>query len=658
MSKQVYVDCNRSNCDDKDNTDNTNIWNYKLKSELLLNPGTQVSISQSFINQKGINGSSIEIERDYVESINYFFYLTETFHPMPKKSTQAPLFENCLIPFRYEDMFTLTVDPRTAQFLSGGSEHGGSNIPLVLYEPEFLNGIRYIRPVVGNKRVQIKKGIYGINQLTDLLNDQINGVRDLDGNYTQPYQPSVENGTYAGNMAQSGAGFTTVVTPYNQKAIKDDLSNTNNEIVNLTAGHVFIPIDRHRANLERNKNDEDVPRIVWNEYNSDNVLTRGSFFVLIDNQKVAPTGDADILNYNLGSKGYTIGTTEFKVDYSSTNNGFSLNNLHMSYRINTLDRKSNQNLNEGEVAIQTRSVTLDSIEYENEPDKSAIKSSLSTPISRLGGVIVHNFSLLKSIKESGRIEQRAMNSYNTYKEVFNNDLKANTTWRTTLWYRMGFTYNQLNDTSQFEKFKIYDRAFDPNLNLGGITTDALIDLSIYNQLSCKTNPYVMEHPKTNDKVGNFSSYSFIPSNTPKIGVVVAYADNNNVTSYDGSPYDNTTVVNILTSGRPLVASNLPTLSEFGYYLITSNCVGGNYNDILGKGTPLPLLGVVPKSSLSNQDFIESTNDIINTITNPIVINSIKINVLNPDLSSPDLAENSSVIIKFEIPEVVEDKDEK
>ncbi len=64
MSKQVYVDCNRSNCDDKDTTDNTNIWNFKLKSELKLNTGTQISISQSFINQKGINGASIEIERD------------------------------------------------------------------------------------------------------------------------------------------------------------------------------------------------------------------------------------------------------------------------------------------------------------------------------------------------------------------------------------------------------------------------------------------------------------------------------------------------------------------------------------------------------------------------------------------------------------------
>lgn len=643
----MYVDCNRSNCDDKDTTDNTNIWNFKLKSELKLNTGTQISISQSFINQKGINGASIEIERDYVEAINYYFYITETLHAIPKKAAQAPLFENCLIPFRYEKMFGAGTGANTAQFLTGASEHGGSCIPLVLYETIVIDGVRYIKPAFSQKRIQVKKGIYGINQLTDLLNDQINGVRDLDGNYTKPFQANVLDGSYTGNMAQSGAGLTRVVTPYNHKLINDARDPTNNEVVNLTAGHVFIPIDKHRELLELNKNQDEIPMFVWNNYN--NAILGGAFFILVDNQTVDNTGDADILNYNLGVKGYTIGTTEFKIMYNSENNGFSLNNLHSSYRINTLDRKSNQNLNEGEVALQTRSCTIDGINTENDPNKTLIKSTLNTPLTRLGGVIVHNFSFLKSVSDSKRADTRHMNDFNTYKEIFNNDIQGNISWKKTLWYRIGFSYKQLNDISQFEKFKIYNKPLVSTSHLGGITTDAQIDIGVYNQLSCKTNPFLMTHPNTNDKVGSFSSYSFIPSNTPKIGVVVAYADNNNVTSYDGSPYDNSTVVNVLTSGRPLIADNLPTLSEFGYYLITSNCVP-NYNDILGKGTPLPLLGVVPKSSLSNQDFIQSSNDIINTITNPIIINSIKINVLNPDLSSPDLAENSSVIIKFEIPE--------
>ena len=650
MSKQVYVDCNRANCDDKD-SETTNIWNYKLSQELLLNPGTQVSISQSFINQKGINGASIEIEQDFTEVMNFFFYLTDTLHPIPKKSTTAPLFNNCFKTFRYDKMLSLTADPITAGELAGADLFGGSNTPFVLYKPVTIDGVVFIEPVMREKRFFVKKGIYGINQLTDNINDQINGIRDLDGNHSMPYQSRVEEGIYRGNLADGGSGLSELITPYNAYAVNSSGGILTDAIITgLTAGHVFIPIDRHRALLESNKNLDGIPRLNWNDYNSDDAVKEGPFAILLDNQTVAPAGDADILNYNLGTKKYAIGTTEFKIDYNSVNNGYSLNNLHQSYRIPTLDRKSNQNVNEGQPAILTRSPISTGLTREDDATQNKIFSTLSTPITRYGGVIVHNFSVLKSVEDSNRPDTRQNNNYNTYNELFNNDEKAKKTWKKTIWNRLGFSYEQLNDTSQFERFKFYDRDFDPSLHLGGITTDALVDLSSYNQLSCKTNPYVMAHAKTNDIMGGFASYSFIPSNTPRHSVEVAYADNNNVTSYDGSPYSSSTVVNVLTSGRPLIAQNLPSLSTHGYYLITSNCVP-NYNDILGKGTPLPLLGVVPKSSLSNQDFIESTNDIINTITNPIVINSIKINILNPDLTNPILAENSSVIIKFEIPEV-------
>ena len=650
MSKQVYVDCNRANCDDKD-SDTSNIWTYKLSQELLLNPGTQVSISQSFINQKGINGASIEIEKDFVEQMNFYFYVTDTLHPIPKKSAQAPLFQNCFKTFRYEKMLSITADPVTAGELAGADLFGGSNTPFVLYKPVNIGGTVFIEPVVGRKRFAVKKGIYGINQLTDLINDQINGMRDLDGNHTQPFEDRMLEGIYAGNLADGGSGLTTLITPYSEYNVRTSASILTDAIITgLTSGHVFIPIDRHRALLESNKNLDGEPRLNWNLYNSDDAVKGGPFGILLDNQTVAPAGDADVLNYNLGIKKYAIGTTEFKIDYNSVNNGYSLNQLHQSYRIPTLDRKSNQNQNEGQTAILTRSPSSNALDREDDATQTKIYSTLSTPISRYGGVIVHNFSALKSVEDSNRPDTRQNNSYNTYNELFNNNEKAKKTWKKTLWNRLGFSYEQLNDTSQFERFKFYDRDFDSTLHLGGITTDALIDIGSYNPLSCKPTPFVMAHHKTNDTMGSFSSYSFIPSNTPKIGVEVTYADNNNVTSYDGSPYSSSTVVNVLTSGRPLIAANLPALSTHGYYLITSNCVP-NYNDIWGKGTPLPLLGVVPKSSLSNQDFIESTNDIINTITNPIVINSIKINILNPDLTNPILAENSSVIIKFEIPEV-------
>ena len=110
-----------------------------------------------------------------------------------------------------------------------------------------------------------------------------------------------------------------------------------------------------------------------------------------------------------------------------------------------------------------------------------------------------------------------------------------------------------------------------------------------------------------------------------------------------------TLVNVTTTDRALVARNLPKLSIYGYYLITSSIVP-NADDIVQKGSPLPLLGVVPKSSLSNQDFISSDNEIIHILQNPINLNSIKVSVLNPDLTAPILEDNSSVILRITYPE--------
>ena len=63
----------------------------------------------------------------------------------------------------------------------------------------------------------------------------------------------------------------------------------------------------------------------------------------------------------------------------------------------------------------------------------------------------------------------------------------------------------------------------------------------------------------------------------------------------------------------VVAQQLPTLSEDGYFLITSDLVT-DYKDNVKKGDPFPLLGVVPKSSLSNQDFIVADNQIVQVLT--------------------------------------------
>ena len=108
------------------------------------------------------------------------------------------------------------------------------------------------------------------------------------------------------------------------------------------------------------------------------------------------------------------------------------------------------------------------------------------------------------------------------------------------------------------------------------------------------------------------------------------------------------VPTIISDVGGIVGARLPTLSTHPYYLITSD-ICDNYKDNVRKGDVLPLLGVVPKSSLSNQDFITSQNDIVQVLSQDKVLNKIHLKILNPDLTAPELDENSSVVLKIVVP---------
>jgi ribosomal protein L12E/L44/L45/RPP1/RPP2 len=109
------------------------------------------------------------------------------------------------------------------------------------------------------------------------------------------------------------------------------------------------------------------------------------------------------------------------------------------------------------------------------------------------------------------------------------------------------------------------------------------------------------------------------------------------------------MVNVVAKPTPLAAEDLPTLSKFGYYLITSDLVP-TYKDIVSKGDPLGLLGVVAKTSLSSQDFIPlAQSDIVQVLNQNTNINNIRVKILNPDLTNPTLNENSSVILRIDVP---------
>ena len=297
-------------------------------------------------------------------------------------------------------------------------------------------------------------------------------------------------------------------------------------------------------------------------------------------------------------------------------------------------------------------------------EQKAMISSFQRPKSRTGGVIIYNFSQATAMKFSDRPEVTSDAEYSihaSFRDFFSSRSKAKKIWKTkTLWGKLGFSYDQFNDDSYYENIVQYCNP--TNLKLRGITSDTVLDISTIPSISSQVNPsdYV---PSTlynagADKVSGVQVFNTMDINSPRTELQKNYGPNGNgqmpmsgtnQLSYAGSIHTHTTMTNIVAKPTPISAEELPTLSKFGYYLITSDLVP-TYKDIVSKGDPLGLLGVVPKTSLSSQDFIPLANsDIIQVLNQDTIINNVRVKILNPDLSNPSLSENSSVIIRIDVP---------
>lgn len=107
---------------------------------------------------------------------------------------------------------------------------------------------------------------------------------------------------------------------------------------------------------------------------------------------------------------------------------------------------------------------------------------------------------------------------------------------------------------------------------------------------------------------------------------------------------------ISSESNDILGDRLPILTTQGHYIITSDIISSL--DSINGDDQLPILGIVPVSSLSSQDFIVAINDIERTINQDIVINSVRIRILNPDLTEPFLQPDSSVVLKITSPTAI------
>lgn len=297
--------------------------------------------------------------------------------------------------------------------------------------------------------------------------------------------------------------------------------------------------------------------------------------------------------------------------------------------------------------------------------REKMRQSYEKPLSRNGGVIVHNFAYETALKFGDRrsvVDKETYNPHASFSEFFSSEVQARKIWKTkTLWGKLGFTYEQLNDPEYFENIIQYTNP--TNRKLRGITTDTQVDLSSIPSISTQNNSSNLSIAPEYGGASVLTPQNFnnFDTNRPRTAFQRTWGKSeknedwcggntgNNNFQYSGSPYNMATCINVLSKPTPISAQELPTLSRFGYYLITSDLVP-TYKDIVAKGDPLGLLGVVAKTSLSSQDFIPlASSDLVQVLNQDTIINNIRVKVLNPDLSNPTLSKNSAIILRIDTP---------
>ena len=467
-----------------------------------------------------------------------------------------------------------------------------------------------------------------------------------------------------------------------------------------------------------------------------------------DKQYRQPTMlSSESYNYDIASQGYYIGTPDFSFTYDSDMSSYSIKGLHQSVRMPSCDAEGNPISSEGEsgaflkrpsqqmakdfvVPKRTKKYIASHPEdtdyaskYDTEGGETGfaerIKSCLNASETRVGGIAVYNWAYQTALKY-GDIDPKTYtendgegNPYKVFdsnyqylwkfQDFFSTIDKAKEAWEKSLWFRLGFTYDNLQNEESYEKCGYYDLPVDKYSNAGATQTEINAntyfdkrtrmyfpneDFRVYGKT---TNADIgLDIPPTVSTTFNSSLFQYTPTpksttddkNTNKLYQIVRTYDNNDISTpmFSGDPnldtdaYSDTAITNgvrvagntstmysyinsmywskirvpVLTESKSIIATKLPQLSKQGYYIITSDILDG-YADEIKQGQPLAILGIVPISNLSNQDFITTKNDIVHTTQQVKNLNSVKIKILNPDLTAPLLLENSSVILRITTP---------
>ncbi len=399
------------------------------------------------------------------------------------------------------------------------------------------------------------------------------------------------------------------------------------------------------------------------------------------------------LDYNPCRDGYYIGTPDFNITYDTDASAYSINNLHQSYRIPQFDNYGNTIESAGEEAVfYKKHAKISEIfqDLEGEPIADTyinpdFRESFKQPVHRYGGIAVFNWGQTTAQK-LGDIDTLDPTRFNqdytgntapgtggdngfknllSFNDYFSSRDKAKRAWDSTLWSRLGFSYEQLCDERFYETNRYYNRPVGDDTRVFGTTTRGDFDVGAAPSISTtynttispiKNNPN-LEHiaPRFYDNTGQNQPIRESGTNMTRKNLALTPAKDQppnynastttNEFSYFSSMWKVCSGAMVLTGGRPIRAIGLPKLAEQGYYLITTNLLD-QHEDSAKNAKNMPILGIAPLSGEATNDFLNSSVPLTHILNQDKVVNSIKFKVLYPNLKNPDIDENSSILLKI------------
>ena len=392
-----------------------------------------------------------------------------------------------------------------------------------------------------------------------------------------------------------------------------------------------------------------------------------------------------------------VGAQSFSVDYGNNRaTRFSINNLHEPHKIPSVTNTGKVSDFAGQQATK-----FNLIDGEIPMPRYPIEASSGVLVNNFCAATVKETEIYKNAKQelndlllapnvSIHTREYIFKEYNLHKkkfhEFYQTEQDARNAFKTTLWARLGFKYEQLgNINSQLDYYTTLNHnppvvdGYQSMLNTGkiglhqsrGVTTHNAFDFSDIQACANMGSIPITEDTSTS------ATLEATPAATPAVQTIInmysgkthakmgnivtkiwdTFSSNGNKSNGDHQAnrelrlfheYAIKNEFEVLCDSQSFDADDLPDLnSGKSYYLIHSNIIKPNGLD--SNGESMNLLGVMSKQNSSN-DTIYSVDGVENTNTEEKVLTQIEMVIKNSDGTIvPDsvIGKNSGFIIMIE-----------